>query len=104
MTSSSTPVYIYIFYLNIGGVESILGPFGTAATTGLLYLSQVIVRMEEVEWTVLAGETEVVGENLPRRHFVQHKSHLPDSDAKPVRRGGTPATNRFSYDAAYSSI
>jgi hypothetical protein len=37
------------FYLNIGrGVESILGPLGTAATTGLLYLPRVIVRMEKL--------------------------------------------------------
>jgi hypothetical protein len=49
----------------------------------------------------LAGETEVLGEDLPRRHFVHHKFHLTDPDAKPGRRGGKPATNRFSYGAAY---
>jgi hypothetical protein len=49
---------------------------------------------------VLVGETEVLGENLPQRHFVHHKSHLTDPDANPGRRGGKPATNRFSYGVA----
>jgi hypothetical protein len=37
-----------LFYFLILGVESILGPLGIAATTGLLYLPPVIVRMEKL--------------------------------------------------------
>jgi hypothetical protein len=68
-------LFLYFFLFEYWGVESILGPLGTAATPGLLYLPRVIVRMEKlVEWTLLAGETEVLGENLSRRHFVHHKA------------------------------
>jgi hypothetical protein len=34
------------------------------------------MNMEQlVEWK-LAGETEVLGENLPQRHFIDRKSHV----------------------------
>jgi hypothetical protein len=52
----------------------------------------------------LAEETEVVGENLPRRHLVHHKFHLPDPGANPGRRGEKPATKRFSYGAAKTNV
>jgi hypothetical protein len=52
-----------------------------------------------VEWR-LAAETEILWENLPQRHFIHHKSHLPDPGSNPDRHGGKPATNRLSYGAA----
>jgi hypothetical protein len=39
---------------------------------------RVIVKMivEKQMECRLAGETEVLGENLPQRHFVHHSSHM----------------------------
>jgi hypothetical protein len=30
----------------------------------------------EIAGMKIGGETEVLGENLPQRHFVRHKSHM----------------------------
>jgi hypothetical protein len=81
-------------------VESKLGPLGTSATHWPIVLPRVIVRMETlVEW--LAGETEVLGENLPDATLSTTNPTWPDPGWNPGRRGGKPATNRFSYGAAY---
>jgi hypothetical protein len=60
-------IYIYIFFFLILDCEAI----GTAATPGLLCQPQVIVKMivEKQMECRLAGQTEVLGENLPQRHF-----------------------------------
>jgi hypothetical protein len=49
----------------------------------------------------LAGETEVLGENLLQRTFVHHKIARAHPGLNPGRRGGKPATNRLSYGAAF---
>jgi hypothetical protein len=62
-----TVYYYYYYYYYYLVCESI----GTAATPGLLYQPQVIVKMiveKQIECR-LARETEVLGENLPQGHF-----------------------------------
>jgi hypothetical protein len=51
-----------------------------------------------LEW--LAGETEVLGENLLQRRFVHHRPHMFCPDANPGSIGGKPGTNRLSYGTA----
>jgi hypothetical protein len=84
----------------LNGATQSPSPMG-GSSNFLLYFWIVMMMMEKlVVWMVLTGETEVLGENLHRRHFVHHKSPLPDPGANPGRRGGKPATNRFSYGTA----
>jgi hypothetical protein len=75
------------------GVESILGPLGTSASSGLLYTLRVIVRMENlVEWR-LAEETEVLWENLAL-------SATNPTWRDPGQRDGKSATNCISNGSA----
>jgi hypothetical protein len=76
---------------------------GTAATPGLLCQPRVIVKMivEKQTECRMAGETEVLGENLPQRHSCTSQNLTwSDPVLNPGRRGGKPATNRLSYGAA----
>jgi hypothetical protein len=85
-----------IFYL-------VYEAIGTVATPGLLCQPRAIVKMivEKQMECRLAGETEVLGETLPQRHFRPSQNPTwPDPSLNPGRRGGKPATNRLSYGAA----
>jgi hypothetical protein len=79
---------------------------GTAANPGLLCQPRVIVQMivEKQMECILTGETEVLGENLPQRHFCpSQNSTWPGPDLNPGRRCGKPETNRLSYGVATST-
>jgi hypothetical protein len=61
----------FTFFLNL-----VSEAIGTAATPGVSCQPRVIVKMivEKKMKCILAGETEVLGENLPQRHFWPSKN------------------------------
>jgi hypothetical protein len=93
-----TLISVWPFFLNL-----VCEAIGTAATPSLFWQPRVIVTMivEKHMECRLAGETEVLGETLPQRHFCPSQNPTwPD----PGRRGGKPATNRLSYGAAWRHL
>jgi hypothetical protein len=65
-TAQTSSSYLSFFYYYL-----VCEAIGAAATPGLLCQPRVIVKMivEKQIKCRLAGETEVLGENLPQRHF-----------------------------------
>jgi hypothetical protein len=43
----------------------------------------MMVIVEQLAELELAGETEALGENLPQRHSVHHKSHMTGPGLEP---------------------
>jgi hypothetical protein len=91
--STNKQSIFYYYYL-------VCEAIGTAATPSLLCQPRVIVKMiveKQIECR-LAGETEVLGENLPQCHFcLSQNPTWPDPSLNPGRRGGKPATGLTSY-------
>jgi hypothetical protein len=64
--TSRNPIFLFIFYYYL-----VCEAIGTATTPGLFCQPRVIVKMilrKQMECR-LAGENEVLGENLPQLHF-----------------------------------
>jgi hypothetical protein len=78
---------------------------GTAAIPGLLCQPRVIVKMMIVGKQMecrLAEETEVLGENLPQRHFCPSQNPtISDPVLNPGRRAVAHFLNQLRYGASY---
>jgi hypothetical protein len=60
----------------------------------------MMINVEQSVECELAGETEVLGENLSQCHFVHYKSHITEVGSNSGRHGGKQVTNRLTYGTA----
>jgi hypothetical protein len=82
-------MYVCSFFVTWGGVR--LSPLGTSPTSGLLYQPRMMNVEQSVEWE-LERETEILGEHLPQRHFLHHKSHMTCSTTRAAAVGSRQLT------------
>jgi hypothetical protein len=68
-------IFIFVLIRVLGGGAQ-TGFTRHVATNWPIVLPRLIVMMENLVERRLAGEAEVLGENLPQRHFGHRKSHL----------------------------
>jgi hypothetical protein len=64
-------------------VESKLGPLSTSATEWPIVPAPGDYDDGEFGGKKIGRKTEVIGDNLPQRHFVHHKSHLTRPGLEP---------------------
>jgi hypothetical protein len=77
-----------------------LGPLGTSTTEWLIVPAPGDCDDGEFGGMKIGRRNRSTRRKPALRHFVHHKSHLPDTGSNPGRRGGKPATNRLSYGTA----
>jgi hypothetical protein len=91
-SASMFQAFFFFFFVSVA--------IGPAATPGILWQPRVIKKMivEKQMECRLAGETQVLGENLPQRHFCPSQNPTwPDLGLNPGRHGWKSTTILFIY-------